>query len=91
MQRWKVSEAEMTEREKILKDFADYEPYALNLPSITMISRHYLNVLELLKEKKPVKPKTDNIRRFLCGSCEAIIGQGQNYCGKCGKQVDWKK
>lgn len=41
----------MTNREKVIKDFEAYETYARNLPSITMISSDYLNVLELLKEQ----------------------------------------
>ena len=75
--------------EKVIKDFEGYEPYARNLPSITMISRHYLDVLDLLRKKKPIKPTTDSIRRFRCGSCEEIIGKGQRYCGKCGLEVNW--
>ena len=47
------------------------------------------DALELLKEKKPVKPRADSIRRFRCGACEEIIGRGQHYCGKCGMEVDW--
>ena len=38
---------------------------------------------------QPVRPKTDSIRRFRCGACDEIIGRGQHYCGKCGREVDW--
>ena len=44
----------MNDREKILKDFADYEPYAINLPSITMISSIYLDVLELVRKQQEI-------------------------------------
>ena len=44
---------------------------------------------DLLLFLTPVKPKTDSIRRFRCGACDEIIGRGQHYCGKCGREVDW--
>lgn len=42
----------MENREKIVKVFADYEPYAHALPCVTIKSRVYMNVLELLKEQQ---------------------------------------
>ena len=42
---------EITDRENIISAFEDYEPYAHDLPAVTMKSRVYLEALALLKEQ----------------------------------------
>lgn len=46
----------MTDSEMI-EAFADYEPYAHDLPCVTIKSKVYLDALELLKEQQEVIEK----------------------------------
>jgi len=59
----------MSDREKTLKDFADCEPYACDLPAVTIKSRVYIDVLELLKEQAwhLLKEDADGLIRGLPG------------------------
>ena len=58
----------MTDREKVLNDFADYEPYARDLPAVTIKSRVYLDALELLREQsKKIKSLEQTIEDICCG------------------------
>ena len=54
----------MVDREQVIKDFEAYEPYAKNLPAITMISSQYLDVLALLKEQEA---EIEKLRRYVNG------------------------
>ena len=42
----------MTDREQIIKGLEDYEPYARDLPCVTVKSGLFLDTLELLKEQE---------------------------------------
>lgn len=42
----------MTDREKIVEAYADYEPYARDMPCVTIKSRVYMDVLDLLKRSQ---------------------------------------
>lgn len=58
----------MTEREKVIKDFADYEPYARNFPAITIKSGLYLEALALLNEQKAkIRSLEQTIEDICCG------------------------
>lgn len=47
---------EITDHEKIISAFEDYEPYAHDLPAVTMKSSVYLDALALLKEHETKYP-----------------------------------
>ena len=51
----------MTDRQKIIEEYADYEPYAHDLPCVTIKSRVYLDTLEVLKDSVS-KRYADQIR-----------------------------
>lgn len=58
----------MTDREKIIKNFEDYEPYARNFPAITIKSGLYLEALALLNEQKAkIRSLEQTIEDICCG------------------------
>lgn len=60
---------ETTDREKIISAFEDYEPYAHDLPAVTMKSRVYLDALELLKEQK-AQEQCLKTKCIICPHCD---------------------
>lgn len=48
-----------------------------------------------MKEQQPVKPMIHNssadVWYYVCDDCNYPISPGDNYCGKCGKQIIWGK
>lgn len=48
-----------------------------------------------LKRELPCKPKKHNgggdsvTWWYVCGDCGHAISPGENYCGNCGRKVDW--
>jgi len=42
----------MTDRERIIKGLEDYEPYARDLPCVTVKSGLFLDTLELVKKQE---------------------------------------
>ena len=51
------------------------------------------DALELLKEQPKTKPMIHNssadVWYYVCNDCNYPISPGDNYCGKCGKQIIW--
>lgn len=50
------------------------------------------DVLKLLKEQEPVKPRYEDTfadRLTRCGNCNAIIYRCYEYCPGCGRKVKW--
>lgn len=51
------------------------------------------DALVLLREQKPVEPKKIELAPdgtysiYKCGACGAWLRIGDNYCGRCGKEV----
>ena len=64
---------EITDREKIISAFEDYEPYAHDLPAVTMKSRVYLDALALLKEQEAREPHYTTLRYLVNGMDMAIL------------------
>lgn len=52
----------------------------------------YTNVIALLKEQEPVKPKytTKSIYSWECGVCAEPFDRIANYCPNCGRAVKWE-
>lgn len=50
-----------------------------------------MDVLDLLKEQEPVKPKytPKSIYSWECGVCAEPFDRIANYCPKCGRAVKW--
>ena len=68
----------MADREKF-EAFADYEPYAHDLPCVTIKSKVYLDALEVLKEQETVEHACEILRSNgwtetepICSECDAI-------------------
>lgn len=56
------------DREKVISYFADYEPYARDLPAVTIKSRVYLDALSLLKEQdEKIRSLEQTIEDICCG------------------------
>ena len=64
---------EITDRENIISAFEDYEPYAHDLPAVTMKSRVYLDALALLKEQEAREPHYTTLRYLVNGMDMAIL------------------
>lgn len=64
---------ETTDRENIISAFEDYEPYAHDLPAVTMKSRVYLDALALLKEQEEREPYYTTLRYLVNGMEMAIL------------------
>lgn len=64
---------ETTDRENIISAFEDYEPYAHDLPAVTMKSRVYLDALALLKEQEEREPHYTTLRYLVNGMEMAIL------------------
>ena len=67
-------------------------PYYENTHCLELLRK---DALILLKEYKPVKPKSKvrhgaygQIQHF-CGNCNAMLHGKQKYCSECGKEVKW--
>ena len=70
----------MPDREKIIKNFEDYEPYARVLSVVTIKSWVYLDALELLKEQEERgKGICKRICDFIRGSCSVDTEADKEY------------
>lgn len=50
------------------------------------------DVLELLKEQEPVKPRRIDGKRnhfIKCGNCNIDLMTGDRFCPECGRKVKW--
>ena len=86
---------EITDRENIISAFEDYEPYAHDLPAVTMKSRVYLDALALLKEQDAVvhpEPSCEMtyITNCCCDLCGVQLIREDNFCRCCGKRIEWE-
>ncbi len=49
--------------------------------------------MELLKEQEPVFPEVHNslsdVSWYVCSNCGAPISPCLNFCGGCGRKVNW--
>ena len=84
----------MPDRDKVIKEFADYVKY-FKPHCIGDVEDHEMlkDVLELLKEQEPVKPKyipPKSIYSWECGVCAEPFDRIANYCPNCGKPVKWE-
>ena len=95
----------MTDREKVIKGLqccfttanCDGCPYEIEFRKISFkISKNHCpildDVLALLKEqaRKPAKVVYTDYG-VACGSCGFLLqGGDQNFCPKCGAEVDWE-
>lgn len=86
---------EITDRENIISAFEDYEPYAHDLPAVTMKSRVYLDALALLKEQEAIvhpEPSCEMtyITDCCCDLCGVQLIREDNFCRRCGKRIEWE-
>lgn len=49
------------------------------------------DVIMLLKEQKPVKPKLVGVNTWTCGECGALLGWEEYSCPECGRTVRWNE
>lgn len=88
----------MTDREKVIKAFEDYEPYAHDFPVVTIRSGVYLSALAVLKEQELELVKTDMYGNAYCPRCSTEktiemgaqkLHLGTQFCPNCGRKVKW--
>ena len=105
----------MPDREKIVEIFSELRNFANNdvHPAVSpenwcvysklcdLIDEAEENVLALLKEQEPMKPKVKHFElhyasydeyenRAYCPKCGIQFIQQVNYCPKCGQAVKWE-
>ena len=91
----------MPDREKVIKEFADYvnyfKPYCIgDVEDHAMLK----DILALLKEQEAVEPlaKEDDSYECICGAivgwdeldASGIVQARYNYCPFCGKPITWE-
>ena len=86
---------ETTDRENIISAFEDYEPYAHDLPAVTMKSRVYLDALALLKEHGYwINPTSQDCHCSECGEQPEHEPGGSvplyDFCPYCGAKMEVK-
>lgn len=91
----------MQSKQEVIEALEDYEPYAHDLPVVTIKSGVFLAALEALKEQEYVVPYVD-IDEAKCPVCKVkltrqeLIGEDvlfedfYDFCPHCGKVVKWQ-
>lgn len=86
----------MVDREKVIKDAENYEPYAQVFANLTVRGELFRNMLVLLKEQEAVKPilkregKNKIYNDYVCPICDNEVVYEQNYCSECGRPFLWE-
>ena len=87
-----TNRSENVTKEEILDYFKDINGAYNNCNMHDDLSRM---LDELLKEQPKTKPMIHNssadVWYYVCDDCNYPISPGDNYCGKCGKQIIWGK
>lgn len=78
----------MPDRENVIKELEDYEPYAKVFTSLTVKGQVILDALALLKEQEPLAVYESKVNKCVCGN-EINRYWHPEYCGFCGKKVKW--
>ena len=76
-------EVGMTNQEAIETIEANYPP-----ENYTMLREALDMAIDMLKNQEPVKPV---VRKgtIWCGKCGILVSQLDNYCSRCGHEVNW--
>ena len=92
----------MPNKEKVIKGLEHCESHlskaCLDCPYSKYNSRCLeaikADVLSLLREQEPVKPKEYmsrvNRTEYLCGACDSGILYGDKFCRHCGREAKWE-
>ena len=92
----------MTDREKVIKGLEHCSKGPIGCQTNCPYQRDFgcraqltADVLAMLKEQEPVKPKQRNPHLgawwYECGNCDTAISPSDNYCRGCGRMIDWSK
>lgn len=76
----------MTDREKVIEELENYEPYARAFSNLTVKGWIVMAVLELLRDQEAI---TDEFRILRCPRCNAVL-KGK-FCHECGQAVVRRK
>ena len=89
----------MIDRETVIKELENYEPYARVFSNITITGSVVLDALALLKEQEPkqvvgIADSIEGMEVGYCPSCDRAIVNKKidetKFCKFCGQRVSWK-
>ena len=86
----------MLDQEKVIKglenQLEDLKKYADNDQPLSLTQEQAQEIISLLKEHEPVKPRytPKSIYSWECGVCAEPFDRIANYCPECGRKVKWE-